>query len=226
VSSSFKNKLDTPDGDPKEKQDTESIKIEDIILRPVSETFKSKKTLTRIPHGRPRPFDQVRVHPGLPMTKGLSQVLRQIQLGIIKRENDKDGRRYEYACSSAVTAQYEDRKLVVRHTCYLAQYRSSGAHFLWTIKTPNYGKLHQSSETQLEIAEESAGRWLGIEYDNETGTNNKIEPDAEVEATYTEPVWEIESWLEAIRLAFPGNELITDIHNPIILEMLAKARPR
>jgi hypothetical protein len=201
--------------------DSDPFDISSIILPPASETFRTKTVLQRINHGKPRAFDQVRVHPGLPMREGLSQVRRYIQLGIIKREDEATGKHYEFACSAAVTAAYEARRLVVRHTVYLAMHRSSRKPFLWTIKTPSSGMLHTSSETQLKIAEIAVDRWVGIEWDGIT--NILIEPDREAASAWNEPVWEIRSWEEAIRLAFPGNELIRDVNNPLILDMLGKA---
>jgi hypothetical protein len=197
--------------------------IASIVLSPAAEGFKTKAALQRIAHGRPRRFEQIRVNRGLPLREGLSEVRRSIQLGIIKREDDAIAKRHEFACSAAVTAEYEATGLVVRHSCFLAQYRSSGALILWTIKTASSGILHPSSESQLQIAEAAVHRWVGMEWNGLT--YELREPEKAAAATYREPIWTIISWDQAIRLAFPGDELIRDVNNPLILDMLGLAKP-
>lgn len=201
------------------------IDISDIIAQPQSETFKTRTVLSRISHGKPATFDQFRVHPGLPLVDGASEVRRLIVLGILK-DTDAAGKRYEFATSNAVLSHYENRGLVVRHTVYLAMSRRSRKPFLWTIKTPGIGDMHQSSKDQLNYAEMAVDRWVAMKSWDGT-TYGEAELDLNAAATWKNPDWSvISSWDHAIRLAFPGNELITDINNPLILDMIGQAPER
>ena len=208
-----------PDQEPR-REDPHDIR--NLILPPVAEGFKNRPSLQRIAHGRPAKFKYVRTHPGLPLTEGLSEVRRCISLGILENTDEVTNKSTFYGCSAAVTAAYEETGIVTRHTLYLAQYRS-GVHIIWRIKTPSFGGgLHPSSDTQLKAAEHAVEHWTSITWDGSAYILN--EPDREALGRYRDPVWnKILSWEHALRLAWPGNELITDINSELILEMLGKA---
>jgi hypothetical protein len=192
------------------------------MLMLISQPFKSKVKLQRIGRGKPARFNFFRTNPGLPLREGVSEVRRCVSIGMLKYQDDNDGKRYEYGCTNAVTAAYESTGVVVRHTVYLVQYQKSRRPFLWTIATPTTREMHASSKSQLNIAEEAVDHWFGIEWDG--NDNKRVDPEPNAEMLWREPTWEaIKSWDEAIRLAFPGSEMIRDINNQLILDMLGRA---